>query len=211
MKTIFFDMQGTIIENGVFPSPVKQIKYILNIRMDFPTYIQELEKTLMTGSYKELKEAFSSIGDAFDARITDEQMERLIGMWNKNKLLSKPYKGVFDILKELSKNYNLYMFANCDVFSKDIVDKYELKKYFKDVFLSFKEKALKKDILKKQLKKIKLKPEDILVVGDSIKSDMDSARNINAKSLLIDRTGRRDYEPKVSDMKEALAWIKDNF
>ncbi len=211
MKTIFFDMQGTIIENGVFPSPVKQIRYILNINMDFPSYIQKLEKTLMTSSYKELKDAFNALGDAFDIKITDEQMEKLIGMWNKNKLLSKPYDGVFDILKELSKDYEIYMFANCDVFSKDIVDKYELKKYFKDIFLSFKEKSLKKDILTKQLKKLKLKADDILIVGDSIKSDMNSAKNINAKSLLIDRIGRRDYDPKVSNMEEALAWIKENF
>ncbi len=31
VKLIIFDFWGTLVENGIFPSPVRQVKYILRI------------------------------------------------------------------------------------------------------------------------------------------------------------------------------------
>ena len=89
MKAIIFDLQGTLIENGIFPSPVKQVRFILGIRQEFHDYVPLFETTLMTTPHTSLAEGFKSVADAFNVKITPELTERLIGMWNKNKLLSK--------------------------------------------------------------------------------------------------------------------------
>ena len=40
VKAIFFDFWGTVVENGVFPSPVKQARFLLGLEIEFSDYIK---------------------------------------------------------------------------------------------------------------------------------------------------------------------------
>lgn len=204
MKTIIFDLQGTLMENGIFPSPTKQVRFILGIRRDFHDYVPLFETTLMTTPHTSLSEGFRAVAEAFDVEINPHITERLIGMWNKNKLLSRPFEETFNVLEDLKKDHVLILVANIDCFTKDIITKFELQNYFNHVYLSCDVGMLKTnpDFFKTILKDLQLEPTEAVVVGDSIESDIIPATKANIPCVLVDRLDRQDYPKKIHSLKD---------
>ena len=125
-KLIIFDFWGTLIENGIY-SPVKQVKFILNIEEDFSTYIGKFEDVFMTRPYGSLREAFEAVAERFGIQASEQQIEQLIGMWNKNTLLARPFQDTIDMLTELRREYKLALLSNTDGFSvAQVMEKYKL-------------------------------------------------------------------------------------
>lgn len=210
MKAIIFDLQGTLMENGIFPSPTKQVRFILGIRKDFHDYVPLFETTLMTTPHTSLAEGFKSVAEAFTVRITPELTERLIGMWNKNKLLSRPFQETVAVLEELKKNHILVLVANIDCFTKDMITKFNLQEHFNHIYLSCDVGMLKTnpEFFKNILKDIEIEAGDVLMVGDSIDSDMIPASKTGLRTILLDRMNRQDYPEKIHSLSELPTLLK---
>jgi putative hydrolase of the HAD superfamily len=203
-KAILFDFWGTLVENGIW-SPIKQIKNILNIDLPFSDYVIRMETILMAQEFKELRDAFIAVCQEFNIQPSEEILERLIGLWNKNWMLAQPYPETEIILKELKKKHQIILIANTDCFSiPQVLEKFHLTDLFDQIFLSYQLGAIKTDksFLKNVLTKIDLTPEDCLVVGDSIQSDIMSAKRAGINAVLIDRKNTRDYHPKIKNLKD---------
>lgn len=208
VKAIIFDLWGTLVENGVQPSPSKQVKYFLRVQEQFPEFITTFEESFMTKDYESLKAAFEQVVFDFNIRIPDFVYEKLVGMWNKNAILSKMYEEVEETLKELKKKkIKLFLVTNLDKFSFEQVDqKYNLSKLFTKMYPSYQTGFLKsnKKGYEAVLKENKLKPADVLVVGDCLNSDISAAENAGLKAVLVDRRDNREYETKISTLKGLL-------
>lgn len=211
IKAILLDSWGTIVENGIYPSPVKQVRYMLRIREPFPEYIEKFENTFMTEQYDDLKEAFRQVAKAFNVNPPEFVYDKLVGMWNKNMLLAKPYPETIEVLQELNKKYKLGLVSNTDKFSLDpVLEKFDLRKLFTDLFLSYETGLLKTDpkLFKLAMKKLKVKPAETVMVGDSMESDIKGAEKAGIQAILVDRRGKREYEKKVADLSQLKDYIK---
>ncbi|MBN1157494.1 HAD family hydrolase [Candidatus Woesearchaeota archaeon] len=210
IKGILFDFWGTLIENGVFPSPVRQAQNILGLDTDFSDYIQKFEEALMLKKYKDLYEAFTAVCNSFDIEPTQDILDQLVGLWNRNKLFAKPYIETKIVLEILKKSYTLAIISDTDCFSvNQVLEKYELGKYFSGIFLSYELGKLKTnpEMFEEALDKLGLKKEEVLMVGDSLESDMAAAKNAGIKAVLVDRRGRREYPDKVRNLKELRRFL----
>ena len=58
------------------------------------------------------------------------------------------------------------------------------------------------------LEELKLEKEDVLVVGDSLQSDIYPAKKMGIKAILVDRKNKRDYELKITSLNELPELIK---
>ena len=204
VKAIIFDFWGTLVENGV-RSPIKQVKNILNIRIPFSEYVIRMEKVMMTKKYDSLRDAFIAVGEEFNIKCPEFILDELVGMWNKSWMLAEPYDETENYLNQLKDKYTLILASNTDNFSViNVMNKYDLEKLFEKKYFSFEMGIIKTDpkFLKKILTDLNLTAEDCLFVGDSILSDMKAAEAIGMKSILIDRRGTRDYEPKIRDLRD---------
>jgi len=206
VKAVFFDFWGTIVEAGVYPSPVKQVKRILRIRESFPEYIVKFEECFMKKPFLNLKQGFEEVAKSFGIKPREDQIDQLVGLWNKQKLLAEPYPETIETLEKLKKKHKLVLVSNTDCFALEpVLEKYKLAEFFDEIILSYKEGYLKteKGLFEKALKKLKIKPEEAVMVGDSIASDMRGAENAGIKGILIDRRERDlDYKPKITSLKE---------
>ncbi len=203
-KAIIFDFWGTLVENGVW-SPTKQVKNILQIDMPFSEYVVRMERAMMTSHFKELREAFASICKEFGVECPTKKMEMLIGLWNKNWMLAKPYPEVEETLEKLKKNYRLFLVSNSDCFGvKNVMEKFKLTPLFEKVYFSYEQGLIKtdEDFLKRVLEENHLAAEDCILVGDSIQSDMLPAQRLAIKAVLIDRKDSREFELKIKSLKE---------
>ncbi|OVE75004.1 hypothetical protein BVX95_00595 [archaeon D22] len=209
-KVIIFDLWGTLLENGIFPSPSRQTKKIMGLfDLKFHEYIEIFEKAFMTKNFNNLKEAFDHVFKEMDVDPKDyNREERLIGLWNKNKLFVKPYQDTTEVLEELQTKYDLVLLSNSPFYTDEILAKFDLEKYFKKIYLSYETGYLKSETqsFEMVLNDLDVKAEDCLMVGDSIESDMHGARAVDIDGVLIDRRNKREFESKVLSLTE----LKDN-
>jgi FMN phosphatase YigB (HAD superfamily) len=201
-KAIIFDLQGTLVENGIYPSPIKQVRYILGIMQSFHEYVPVFEKIFMTKKFDSLSEGFKEVAEHFELEPPEYVIEKLVGVWNKNKLLSKVFPEAIEILSELKKSHKLILVANIDCFGKDIIEKYSLDKYFDQVFLSCDTGLLKTDpeLFEMVIEKSGFDKKDLIMVGDSMESDIKSAEQAGIDAILVDRNNRMTYDKKVPNL-----------
>jgi len=211
-KAILFDFWGTLVENGTY-SPLRQTYNILRVRMRFSDFVVKTEKVLMTKKYEDQTTAFADLCKAFNLNLKQFVIDKLIGVWNKNKLLAKPYPETVQVLEDLKKEgYKLAIVSNCPNDSVEpVIEKFELGKYFDAVLLSWETGYLKtdKEMYAEAMKKLKIRKKDnVLMVGDSIPTDIEGAKNAGIKAVLVDRKDSRDFPDKIKDLTELKDILK---
>ncbi len=205
-KAIMFDFWGTLVENGVFPSPVRQVKGILRLHnLPFPLFIIQFERSMMTAKFENLYKAFEAVCNEFQIRPEQRMLDNLVGMWNKNRMLAKLFPETIETLERLKKDHKLILVANTDSISvQSVIEKYELGKYFESIYLSCDMGMLKSNpkLFEQILEKEGLAKEDTVMVGDSIESDLIAAEKAGIRGILVDRNDRREYATKVKSLSE---------
>jgi len=203
IKAVLFDFWGTLAENGTY-SPLRQTYELFRLRIPFGNFVTSFEQVVMTKPYEDKKEAFTKALDLLHRTPRGDQMEKLIGLWNKNVLLAKIYPETIEVLKELkSKGIKLALVSNTPSFTgHEILEKFDLEQYFDVVMLSFEQGLLKTnpEFFQKTLDKLGVKKEEALMVGDSVPTDIKGAENAGIKALLVDRQNKREYENKIQDL-----------
>lgn len=211
-KAILFDFFGTLVENGVERSPIRQIQRMMWLKMPFSEFIGPFEKAFMLKKFDNLFDAFKEVCRTFNVDPRPDLLNNLVGIWNRNKLLAKPFPDTLDALEELKKKYKLALIANTDCFSiEDIMTKFDLNKYFDVTCYSYKEGYLKtdKEMFEIALERLGLKEYEAVMIGDSVESDIFGATQAGLKAILIDRMDRREFSPKISDLREIEVKIKE--
>ncbi|MFH1511540.1 MAG: HAD family hydrolase [Candidatus Woesearchaeota archaeon] len=211
IKAVLFDSWGTLLENGVFPSPVKQVQRILNIRLAFSEYITKFEHVFMLGKYSSLRDAFEEVAKEFDVPAKPFIIDKLVGMWNKNMLLAKPFPEAVEVLTRLKKDHKLAFVSNTDPFSiGPVLEKFDLRKHFNVIACSYEVGYLKTDrqMFEHVLRKLAVKKNEAVMVGDSMESDIAPAEAYGVKAVLVDRRGTRDNANKVANLSELDKFLK---
>tara|TARA_Y100000310_G_scaffold309148_1_gene352993 strand:+ start:6729 stop:7367 length:639 start_codon:yes stop_codon:yes gene_type:complete len=211
IKGIIFDFWGTLVENGVFPSPVRQVRFMLNLRIPFSEFIVKFEESFMMSEPESLTEAFTKVCKVFNIEPKKDMIENLVGMWNKNMLLAKPYPETIETLERLKKDYKIGLISNTDKFSLEpLLEKFGLDKYFDYTALSYKMNMLKTNpkMFEDVLSSLGISKEESIMVGDSMETDIKGATNAGVKPVLIDRRNVRTYENKIMNLKDIDKFLK---
>ncbi len=205
VKAVIFDFWGTLVENGTY-SPLKQTYKILRLRMSFGEFVETFEKAFMMQEFESQTDGLKKALQALKITPKDFIIEKLIAIWNMNKLFAKPYEDTVQCLEELkNQKIKIALMSNCPKDSTEyILEKYDLNKYFDAIALSWKEKLLKTDkkLFDELIEKMGVDRNDVLVVGDSLETDIAGAEKAKLKSLLIDRRNTRTYQPKILKLDE---------
>lgn len=205
VKAIIFDFWGTLAENGTY-SPLKQTYKILRLRIPFSGFVEKFERVFMTEEFESQAEGLKKAFKAFNVNFNESLIEKLIAIWNMNKLFAKPYDDTISCLEQLKKmNIKVGLVSNCNKDSTEyVLEKFKLSDYFDVIALSWKEKCLKTDkkMFESVVKKLGVDKEEVVVVGDSLETDIEGANKAGLKSVLIDRRNTRQYQPKIQSLEE---------
>lgn len=208
IKLVLFDLWGTLMEQGTY-SPLKQSYSILRPRMPLGQFIHLFEKAFMTKSFDEQTKGFTEACQSFGIPARSIIIEKLIGLWNKNRMFAKPYADTFEVLTELKKKYKLVLVSNTDCFIGPVIERYELNKYFDAMVFSYEVGKLKTDpdFFPEVLTTFKVKNEEALMVGDSIETDIEGAQAAGLPAVLLDRKNNREFTPKIESLKDLSKYI----
>lgn len=204
VKAILFDCWGTLVEGGV-SSVIAETKDILRMHnMKFPLFVTILESAIMTKRFETKQEAFSQLLHSFRRENNPNLNDKLIGLWNKNVLFSRLYEEVDEYLEILRKDYKIFLVSNMPYFSAEVIDKFNFKDKFDGIYLSCDVGQLKTSpkFFEKVLSDNNLKKDEVIMVGDSMATDIFGAQRQGIKPILMDRRNKRDYQPKVQNLAE---------
>ena len=119
-----------------------------------------------------------------------------------------------EVLEELAKKYPLVLVSNFYGNIETVLEDFGILGCFKKVIESAKVGVRKPDsaIFELGVKALKLKPEEVLVVGDSIKNDIDPAKKIGCQTLLLEGKGWEDTPlkhdgPAIKELAEVLDFV----
>lgn len=211
VQGVFFDFWGTLVENGTY-SPLRQTYKLLRVRMPFGKFAEEFEQVFMTKPYEDQKTAFQAVCDHFHIKAHADLIDRLIGIWNKNRLLAKPYDDTIDTLKALKeKGIKLAITSNAPNGAVEpVIERFEMGEYFDDILISSDVGKLKTTgLFDFAAEKLGLSKEDIIIVGDSIDTDIKGAEKAGITAYLIDRKDRREHENKIVKLSELLDKVEE--
>ena len=118
---------------------------------------------------------------------------------------------VEDLLSYLSDKYLIFAASN-GVYDMQVnrIKKSYLDKYFKDIFVSDKIGFEKPDkrFFQKIMNITKFSNDDLIMIGDSIKSDIIGAKNSNIKSIYFNKENKKNSDKNFTYQVKNLSEIK---
>lgn len=199
IKVVVFDLYNTLIEIKVKNHYFMKL-YRLSVNgfnMDFMDYINLTMKHTVPELIELLPNDFQSL--YFDNIV----------LLNQELASIDVYAETVEVLKSLRNRHKVYLISNLASPYKKPVYSLNLEQYFSDVMFSCDYGVIKPDIdiFKIVEKKSGCSGEEILMIGDSEKSDIRGAQNMKWRYLKIDRSKKQSEKYIINDLKEVGAYI----
>ncbi len=191
IKLIIFDFDGTLFDTKY--DIARSVNLYLN-ELGFPSLKEEvLYKFIGNGSDYLLQRSLEEVGAK---NFKNYSIERFLEIYKEEAIKTvKPFDGIEYVLKNL-KDKTLYIVTNKDEESTRIIlKKFNFEKYFKRVIGrdTFGIKKPDKRLMDIIIEIEKVKPEEILVIGDS-EIDFEFAKNSKSKIAIVLWGGIGDKE-----------------
>lgn len=213
-KAIFLDIDDTVFNfKKCSESALKKTFSTLNLEYNKDVF--ELFSAIDERLWKQQKEELLSVADVLDIRFA--KLSETLGLdYDSNlakehfgNLLGEQYimePGIEEVLKNISADYKIYAASNGMLtMQKNRLQLSGLKRYFTDLYVSDDIGSAKPNIrfFTESMKRAGLEPSDILMIGDSLVSDIAGARNAGIDSVWYNPYGlenetdiEADYEIK---------------
>jgi HAD superfamily hydrolase (TIGR01549 family) len=212
IKAILFDLWNTLVHNRP-NNPLDQFAEKIGKSMDDYSYVKIFEKHLMMDEYHDIEARIRDILNELGIGVDESRVKELGEILTEiipEKI--KAYPETFETLKSLKGRFKLGLVSNSyypKVF--DLLDsKFDLRRIFDYIALSNKVNLLKPDprIFTLTLEKLNVKPEEALMVGDSLKDDVEAAEKLGIKGVLFDiETKHPEYPRRIKSMDELHEYL----
>lgn len=193
-KAIFLDIDDTVFNfKKCSESALKETFSTLNLEynknvfesfsaIDEHLWKQQKEELLTVAEVLDIRfaELSETLGLNYDSNLAKEHFGKLLG----EQYIMEP--GIEEVLKELSADYKIYAASNGVLtMQENRLQLSELKKYFTDLYVSDDIGYAKPNInfFIESMDRAKLKASEILMVGDSLVSDIAGARAADIDSV----------------------------
>lgn len=208
IKAIIFDLDNTLIDFIKMKQEAVKSAVKAMIKTGLKIGEEEGHKKLMITYLKlgiESDVAFQEFLKNELGKVDEKMLAAAINAYLKTKnRFMKPYPNVKPTLRELKrKGLQLVIVTDAPkVKAYQRLLAMNIEKYF-DFFIGFEDTGKKKKTelpLRMAMEKLKLNPEEIMMVGDSIKRDIIPAKKLNMKTVLA----KYGTEEKVDKIKPDL-------
>ncbi len=211
IKAIIFDCWSTLFANKDEPHPF--LVFAGKIGRDFNDYnfVKIFEKHFMLEKHYKLEIPIKQLLVELNINPPDELINELKDILVEAFKSHKAYPETLKVLKKLKKDYKLGLITNTDWngFEK-LEEKFKIEEIFDVALKSYETKILKPDpkIFEMMLEMLEVDKDEVLMVGDSLKDDIQAAENFGIKGILIDRKGKHPgYHNRITSLEQLKNFI----
>lgn len=193
---IVFDLYNTLVE---IKTPKHFFLKIYNrSKTKFGLHVKDYTHLVMT---QELSSIETQLGEEFKQHYTE--LEHLLSEELESIAL---FPETVEVLANLKKDYTICLLSNLAEPYAQSLKALDLFPYFDYTFFSFKEGMVKPDLnlYHNVTEKIGAPPANILMVGDSFKSDFKGAQTAGWQALQINRKTNLSHPLQINNLAQVL-------
>ncbi|MEM5793030.1 MAG: HAD family hydrolase [Candidatus Aenigmatarchaeota archaeon] len=184
IKVVAFDLWNTLVYD---PSSEihERIANILgfNNRQEFWDYCDKNFFGRKMTFYEFLEEFLRKNG------IPLKKMEEIKELWEEARNNVKLFPSTIKTLRKLKKKYKLVLLSNtAGREGRETIERFGLGKYFDEIIISGEVGIAKPDprIFQLILDRMKVKPEEVVYIGDNLEQDIVPSRYLGFRAILVD-------------------------
>ncbi len=204
IKAVIFDMWQTVIYSdwGFGNKVINALG--LTLEKEEELWLL-LERDWMRRRFKTFRESAKHACLALGIKDPEKIME-FARLYEEDRKHIKPYKDVLPALRKLRKKYKTGLLSNTENFALPILEKSGFLKNFDAAFFSCDHKTLKPDkkFFKAILTALDVRPEETVMIGDSVRNDITPAKQLGMHAILLDRHNKH---PEMADRITSLAYL----
>jgi len=206
IKLIIFDFDNTLVNTR--KATVKALKYIykkIKPKISFRNFLEICDNFEKNYNFKRREWFYFFVKNWKKAK----ELEKIY--WEIVMKNTKVFKGVRETLKKLKRKYKIVLLTLTDG-KKGIkmkrIKKLRLDKYFDKIYIGMenvKEYKPKVSAFKKILKDFKVKPEEVVMIGDNYERDILPAKKL--KIFTVSFRKRNKADKVIKDFKSLIEFI----
>lgn len=191
------------------------LKDLQIVRQQFKEALGEEKYATYLSHFKAIHTTEVTTEDFFERLAEDMEIspdhepiiERLLNY--DNVVLFPDAREVLNFLRE--KNKKLILISNCISSTRWQIERLGLVDYFDKIVLSCSVGLRKPDraIFELAIQDFDVKPNEVVMIGDQVKLDMEGAKALGWDAILLDRENKKDYDGKkirsLLELKEIIA------
>ena len=214
IKAVIFDFWNTLAHGKSKKNSILEIGKMLNL-MDRKLWYKPIEKGIMTKEFKSKRQAFANLCNIIGIEPTEKMINKLIKKYGPETFYLFP--DTIPMLKKLKEKFKLVVISNTDCFSAKSFHDFGLDKYFDLVLFSCHTGILKPDerIFQIVLEKFKLKPKEVMMVGDNFHDDIEPTLRMGMDGILINRKTKyqlsweenKIYDKTINKLDELVKYL----
>lgn len=190
IKAVIFDLWETIVPTTIDFVHLKSLTEKNGLPVE--EFVERYERSAQLGKFDSLETLRAGFLKAFPGMDEEFLESAFYEVWANrfDKVYFYP-EAEKTLLKLRSEGYKVVLLSNTESFkAKEVEKKLNFRKYFDSIFYSFEIGAVKPDkaAFNAVLNGLKLKPEECLMVGDSLRSDIFGANSVGMRTCRIVRS-----------------------
>lgn len=192
IKYIFFDLDDTLFPTTQFAELARKnaVRAMVQhgLKTDYSSCYLELLR-IIKDKGSNFDKHFNTLCEKFNGRIEPRIVAAGVMAYHNSKNTILPFPNTYQTLLKLrEQDYRLFIATNGNPVKQwEKVIRLNIDFYFEDIFISEEMGMLKsKKFFEKVMKQLKIKPEQCLMVGNSIDIDIYPALRAGMRAVLVD-------------------------
>ncbi|RLE41685.1 hypothetical protein DRJ48_05095 [Candidatus Woesearchaeota archaeon] len=198
---VIFDLFNTLAEHK---EPEKKIIERFKLKYDF----YYLQRFVCGQRFRNWDSYLTNILKAINLEVNEANKRAIMEIFKEETREIKLFPETEPVLKQLkARAVKLGLISNLPNPLYDVVHSKHLDKYFEAIVFSCDVGAVKpaKMLFEECLKRLGLTKDEVVMVGDSIRGDMQGAKNAGIRGILLDWNNEHpEYQPRITKLKQVL-------
>lgn len=198
---VAFDLLNTLVEIAR-PNPLFEIKKEFKIQKEDMDFIFLFENAMMKRKFDSLDMLFTEFCKPFEIDPTESNIGRMIEIWKMGLEGMRFFPEVPGVLSKLKgMDMRMALLSNIDSSSyKYVLERFKLQEHFDLMLPSYETHYLKPHPMafSKIILNMQTPPGQIVMVGDTLESDIKMAKTLGMNAVLVDRSSSNKNEEIIS-------------
>lgn len=211
IKAIIFDCWNTVFYTDLKPHPFAAFAEKIGRNIQDYDFLKIFEAHFMLERYSKVEIPINAILNELKILPNEKLQKELKLILEEGFQYIKAYPETVDILEKLKRKYKLGMITNTDYLGFQALEKrFDLNRYFDVVLKSYETSLLKPNarIFELVLKRLNVRKDEVLMVGDSLKDDVEAAEHFGIRAVLIDRKNKYpDYSKRITSLNDLQRFL----
>ena len=212
IKAIIFDCWDTLFGHQLKkPHPFSIFAERIGKSLQDYEFLKIFEKHFMLEKHYKLEVPIIELLNGLDIKHTDKLVDELKRILEEALRSQKSFPETLRVLSELKKNYKLGLISNTFYQSfEGLEQKFRVQEIFDVILKSYETKILKPNpkIFEVMIKELKINKDEALMVGDSLKDDVQASEKFGIKGILIDRKEKHpEYPNRITSLEQITKFL----